>query len=248
MSSGASLRGETVGEIDEFWAHIFSADGNGLWRPGVHVSPHRPGTGFAAFGGLFVLVRGDACRITAPPVLVDEVRDRADAWTASDGVDPERWRELLGPASTTSGPSWQGHADATTVQAPPADATDVREVAWTEIRALEAYSNQDEWELAGLHRDDSRYFLLFSAGEPVAAATLTRWRHAHDEVTVLTLPGHRGRGYGAVVAGAAAKIAVAEYGISRYRAHLTNRASMAIGARIGYRDYAIQLSVVPAAS
>ena len=245
MNRGTPLGEQTLRAIDEFWAHVFSIDPSELWLPGVHVSPHRQSTGFAEFGGAFVLVRADGCRITAPAGLVETVRAGVSAWKASDGLDPERWRSMFGPAISTSGPSWQGYADLTTVAPPQDRAADVREVSWHDALALEPACDADEWELAGFNKGDSRYFLLFAEAQPVAAASLTRWRHEHDEVTVLTHPAHRGRGYGAAVASVAARVAVENHGISRYRAHLTNRASLAIGVRIGYREYATQLSVLP---
>ncbi len=247
VNADLPLHDRTLREIDEFWAHVFSTDAARLWRPGVHVSEHRPGTGFAAYAGIFVLVRGDACRITAPPALVEAVAGGVASWRAGQGLEPERWRALLGRATAPSGPSWQGYADRTTLRRWDTGAADVREVPWAETIPLALACGSDERDLAGFNNREARYFLLFAEGQPAAGASLTRWRHDHDEVTVLTHPDHRGRGHGAAVAGVAAGVAVEAHGISRYRAHLTNRASLAIGARIGYREYATQLSVVPGA-
>ena len=60
---------------------------------------------------------------------------------------------------------------------------------------------------------------------------------------VLTHPGHRGRGHGRAVAGAATQAAVAAGSVAHYQTLDANLSSVAVARALGYRRDATTLAV-----
>ncbi|MBO0841353.1 MAG: GNAT family N-acetyltransferase [Sciscionella sp.] len=56
-------------------------------------------------------------------------------------------------------------------------------------------------------------------------------------------PEHRGRGFAAEVAGAAADVAIDRAGIARYRAHVDNLRSLAVARRLGFSAYGQDVAI-----
>lgn len=221
--------------VDEYWAGVFGCPVGQLWSPGCSVSA-------SDMPGVYVLVHGDSCRITAPAAWVPTLVDLTWAMTAAEALQPGRWLELLAPGTVVHGPSVHAYLASTADLPDPDDVVEVGHDALTDLRAA---CPRTEWGEGGFG-DTGRFFGLYRVGTLVAAGNLTDWRDVPSDVGLVTHPDHRGHGYGLRVAAHAARTAVADAGIARYRALAANLASRRIARRLGFVDYGGYLMIRPA--
>jgi predicted GNAT family acetyltransferase len=71
----------------------------------------------------------------------------------------------------------------------------------------------------------------------VAAGNMTEWRGLPADVGVLTHPAHRGRGFAGRLVGAMVSAVLPTVGVVRYRALVSNHASLAVAQRLGFEQY-----------
>jgi hypothetical protein len=96
-------------EVEAYWAGVFQCSPDDLWMPGVVVTPHAGH--LTSYRGLFLFDRGDACRVSAPPDLVEALEE-----TLREDVAPANvfrggtLLALLGDGiEEVSGPNWHGY-------------------------------------------------------------------------------------------------------------------------------------------
>jgi GNAT superfamily N-acetyltransferase len=231
--------------VDRTFAEVFALPEDQLWAPGLHITKH-VATKLVDWPGMFVYVRGDRMLVSAPPRVIAR-------WPAGGvpGSRPDVGQVLtmLGPASRVLGPSRWGFADSLAGSGPepgdPDAAWHVERTSAERLGDLRAAVGEEAWSESGFDHDPAVVFGMEVGGALVAGANLTSWRTAADDIGVCVHPAHRRRGFGLVVAHAAAEIAIADSGVLRYRALATNVASLRIASRLGVVEHGTQFAVVP---
>lgn len=228
------MRADSIAAVDRWWAGVL-----GVATPwqGTTVLPH---TGLGDYPGWYVAWRGDGVHVSAPPsasaadlaALQDEPLTSAASWAA---FGAQRGLELRGPAT---------HAY---LDEEPPRSTAAGEVEELDVRDLDALREEltpSDWE-AWVPDEPALVLGLRRAGRVVAAATLADWDGTPRDVAVVVHPEHRGRGLAEVVGGRAASCAVREHGLARWRAVLTNAASLRTAERLGFEPWCTQLALRP---
>jgi len=218
--------------VDEYWARVFGSRVADLWSPGCSVS-------VSDMPGVYVLVRGQACRIAAPAAMAAALADVTRDLGADDALDPGRWPDLLPGVGSVLGPSVHAYLDS---PAGLPDPDGVVEVDRGALAGLRDACQPTEWGEAGFGHT-GRLFALYEGGTVVAAGNLTDWRNVPSDVGLVTHPDQRGRGYGLRVGAHVSRIAIAEAGIARYRALAGNVASRHIARRLGFVEYGSNLTI-----
>ena len=96
---------------------------------------------------------------------------------------------------------------------------------------------------SGVARAESPLFAAVDDSGILAVAHYSMWAVDAASIGVLTHPAHRGRGWGKVSVSAAIRHALAGGHFILYRTLLANRASVALAASLGCRDYGRFLAV-----
>jgi GNAT superfamily N-acetyltransferase len=218
--------------VDEYWAAVFGCPVERLWAPGCSVSAYD-------MPGAYVLVHGDSCRIATPAAWVPMLAHASRDLSAGDALDRRRWSELLPRITAIHGPSVHAYLDSVAELPDPGDVIEVNGDALTDLRSA---CPPAEWAEGGFG-DTGRFFALHKAGTLVAAGNLTEWRGVPSDIGLVTHPDHRGRGYGLLVGALAARVAIAESGIARYRVLADNLASRRIARRLGFVEYGSNLMI-----
>jgi GNAT superfamily N-acetyltransferase len=218
--------------VDEYWADVFGCPIEQLWRPGCSVSA-------SDMPGAYVLAHDDSCRIAAPASWVAALADATRDLTAADAMTPQLWSDLLPDVTAVLGPSVHAYLDSAHDLPNTGSVMEVDLDALTELRTA---CPPAEWAEGGFG-DDGCFFGLYDRGTLVAAGNLTDWRGVPSDIGLITHPDHRGHGYGMRLGAHAARIAIANAGIARYRALADNRASRRIARRLGFVEYGGNLMI-----
>lgn len=221
--------------VDEYWAGVFGCAVERLWTPGCSVAA-------SDMPGVYVLVRGDACRIAAPADWVPALTDATSDLTAAAALQPRQWAPLLPPGTVIHGPSVHAYLDSAAGLPAPDGVVEVDREALAE---LESACPPAEWGEGGFGHT-GRFFARYAGQTIIAAGNLTDWRGVPSDVGLVTRPGHRGRGHGLRIGAHAARVAIAAAGIARYRALADNVASRRIARRLGFVEYGGNLMIRPA--
>jgi len=229
-------------EVETYWATVFQCSAEELWRPGVAVSPHAGH--LTGYRGVFLFSRCDACRVSAPPDLVEtlmsllQVRDVPDVFRGGTFV------ELLGDqVDQVIGPNWYGYVSQDGYRAAPTQGC--REIAAGDaylIDLLREACGVSDWAEASFDKAPA-LFGCFDDHHLVAASNLTDWRTGDDRIGVVTHPAFRGRGYGAAVASLATERALRTTSVAEWRARGTNTASIKVALRLGFTPYGENLAI-----
>ncbi|MGH1564083.1 GNAT family N-acetyltransferase [Mumia sp. DW29H23] len=192
---------------------------------------------------MLCVVRDAVVHVTAPPHLVDRVRRWAPSVSAVQ--DAGWWSEHL-PGWSVVGPAVHSFADRVEPVASARIDVTVRPAQPGELRRLRDAVSEPEWVESGFAGDvEQAWVALDPGGRPLAAANLTRFAGMDADVGVLADPAARGRGVAVVVAATAARDAVRQHGLVRWRALASNVASRRLAHRLGFEDDAVEVVVRP---
>ena len=223
---------------------MFSSSLEELWRSGIVVTSHAER--LSGYDGVFLFKRGQACRISAPPSLVESLRRSLEALDVDEVFNRSTFVHLLGSrVDAIIGPNWYGYVDSLRFRSQPGgDCRRISECDASALMTLRASCGETEWAEAAFNLESPAMFGCFDqVGELVAASNLTGWRTATDLVGVVTRPRRRGRGYGAAVASMATAAALEDTAVVAWRARGTNTASIHIALRLGFEHYGENLAV-----
>jgi hypothetical protein len=229
-------------EVDAYWATVFRCEHDDVWPPGVFVTAH---AGLLdGYQGVFLFSRGDACRVSAPPDIVEPLRDALRGSRAPEVFDGHAVVDILGDrVERVIGPNWHGYVDHDGYR--PATGAGCREITEADAPALAVLREAcgpGDWAEASFDHAQA-LFGCFHDERLVAASNLTDWRLGRDRIGVVTRPDRRGRGYGAVAASAATGRALRTAPVAEWRARGTNAPSIRVASRLGFVHYGENLAV-----
>jgi RimJ/RimL family protein N-acetyltransferase len=233
----------SMSEVDDDWAMVFDSSREDLWRPGVAVTPH---TGpLLNYRGVFLFKRGDACRVSAPPSLVEALRRKIERLDAGSAFGGEMLLGFLGDrVELVVGPNWYGYVNLARYRpVPAASCRSMTEADAPALASLRDSCSEGDWSEAAFDEATALFGYFDDRGELVAASNLTGWRRATDRIGVVTHPDRRGRGYGAAVAAAATAAALETTTVAEWRARGTNIPSIKTALRLGFVHYGENLAV-----
>ncbi|MFV0309822.1 MAG: GNAT family N-acetyltransferase [Desertimonas sp.] len=206
-------------------------------------------------GGCWVVTRPEAAglvvgRLDDALVVVCPTGLRADvdAIVERDGTDalmqPEVWLAAWPErAVTLSGPTVHCYRDDVVGLGRPDHRVQVAPPGFRRaLDRLERTVAPEEWREAGFD-DPGLVFTLHDDHRLVAAAHLSVWDGHLTDMGFITGPRVRGRGYGTVVAVAAAHEAISRHGVARWRTRASNLASLAVSRRLGFEPMGTNLRI-----
>lgn len=231
-------------EVETFYSGALGANGVPLWANDLTIGQASDGP-LQHYPGVYILERNGSVAICAPLTLYDAVCAAAFSSPHASLIEGEMFLPVFDRPAIVLGPAFHAFADAQTLVRQSGDSPAVREVHRNELGLLQAACTQEEWAEGGFLEESARLFVLEANDEVVAAANLTSWRYAHDDVGLITHPDFRGRGFGTRLAAHVAGVAVEERGIVRYRARVDNTASVKVFEALGFTTYCRQTAVRP---
>ncbi|MGI8632703.1 MAG: GNAT family N-acetyltransferase [Solirubrobacterales bacterium] len=149
-----------------------------------------------------------------------------------------------GVSVMADGPSWHSYVNGRCFRGS-AD-TDAHPVTGEDTSLLAFLERSDiaEWAEGGCPRDPTsadpattRFWVLREGDGVVAVGTMTEWRRLPADVGVLTHPMRRGQGLARRLVGAMVAESLPSVGVVRYRALVSNGASLAVARRLGFDAY-----------
>jgi GNAT superfamily N-acetyltransferase len=232
---------DELAKYDEFWASFFGVDAERLRRPGVNVVRHAHLAGYA---GVWFFVRGSCVVVSAPDQWLDRLRSLTGRIAAEPLPSSGLLRQLFGrDPERTIGPVYQGCLAREAFRC--VQDANVRRLSASDdqdLAALRAACTTEEWEHSGLSSASEPRFGYFHDGL-VAAAGTDQWTAEAVGPGVLAHPDRRGRGHATAVVSAVVEHALAAGKLVLYQTLLASAGSVAVAARLGYRQYATHLAV-----
>jgi GNAT superfamily N-acetyltransferase len=232
-----------MSEVDDHWATVFDSSREDVWRPGVAVAPH---TGHLLnYRGVFLFKRRDACRVSAPPSLVEPLRRKIERLDAGSAFRGEMLLEFLGDrVELVVGPNWYGYVNPARYRpVPTANCHSMTTADAPRLASLRDSCGEGDWSEAAFDEAAAVFGYFDDLGDLVAASNLTGWRRGKDRIGVVTHPDRRGRGYGTAVAAAATTSALEATTVAEWRARGTNTPSIKTALRLGFVHYGENLAV-----
>lgn len=239
--------GEDTGEGDAPAARV-----RGLWeelaaapvafpRGGGVAVALSPGSRLCPPSWAGVVRVGDAVIATAPDERqVRLLRGALADLPVESAVRAGTLRALL-PVAEMLGPATLAYASGGFYPVRPSAAIVALPVGHAQVRALTAAAGPDDTDESGLPEVDSPVFAVREGSRVLAAAAYRRWPASTAHLSVLTAPGHRGRGLAREAASAAASHALSAGLLLQWRARTV--ASRRVAAGLGFREAGEQVSV-----
>lgn len=243
-----SLPELTLAKVEEYWARELGCTREELRPLAPRVQVHRGG--ISGFPGVFILAAGAAPVISAPSDIASVLRPSASRFTSDTTANVVILGELLlrAAAGRIVGPSQLSYVDAASfrrVKAPPSsDTRELNETDLPHLWALKAHCPPAEWEPKNFNLEAKRSFGAFGDnGELLAVADFAIWDEQIAHIGVITRPAVRGQGYGTLAVAAAVSCALDAGLVPQYWALRENQSSLAIRAKLGFRDFAWTMAV-----
>lgn len=225
--------------VDDQWCTRFELTINELRRGGVRFVMDNDGANDAMSFRL-----GALCVVVVRSDDLATARDLARGRDVDEVFTADYLQLALGPHARVDGPSWHGYVTARTFRGTPDPCVVPLAPGDAGLVSLRRRCSPAEWGESGFPRDPAavdprttRFYGLAEHGELVAAGNMTDWRGLPADVGVLTRPDARRRGLAGGVAATMTADALPEVGVVRYRALVTNLASLAVARRLGFEPY-----------
>lgn len=237
------LSAETLASLDAWWEEVFGD--SPLWT-GYKVREHSGR--LAGYEGVYAARKDDSVEISlpadTPPQIAEALRGAGIPAQRRGPIGDRTWWERVAPGWEVAGPARHYYLDSAEHLPRPEG---VEEIELTEaIRSsLRALTEPGEWREAGLDAASAAAFAVMDEAGPVAVAALGGFRDTQADVRVLVRPDSRGHGFGYAVAAAAARHAVENEGIARWRCLESNLGSLALARRLGFHWWCSQIAAGP---
>jgi GNAT superfamily N-acetyltransferase len=221
--------------VDGWWADVLGVEDAKLWRSGVAFS-RRP----SKKGSLLVVRRDDCVRVALPKWVDASLEKRLRKRSAQELLDRSFWKGVVKPMDrSVSHVIVHAYTDV-----PVEDAAGAERINPDEVRSWVDVVKPERWSLGGFG-DHVVHAVGVRApgGDLAAAASLSRGDEPYTTVGVLTHPAHRGRGFAARVARAAASRSVRKYGLTSYRARADDARARTIGKALGFTEVCERLDI-----
>ena len=226
------IDGDLRDVVDVAWAEALGCDIRLVRTPGVHLVPGGPG--FEGYNAVYVARIEDAVLVYCPEPLRAVACDilagcRADeAFTGGtlELIAGDRLNVILGPSSHNFADSQ--HLALVPGKGQRISADDDR------LAALRTACGDEEWTEAGFSFDRGAFYAIEINAEVVAAGNMTPFRGHLADVGLITHPDHRGKGWAKRLASRMIADVLADAGVVRYRALITNAPSVAVARSLGF--------------
>ncbi len=225
--------------VDAAWAELLGCDPTLLYEPGAHLVPggeelqgRERVLMFRVGVGTFVFCP-ERLRDRAARVLAEA--DPADAFSTAVCA-------LIAGAteSEVHGPAWHGFVDH--ARFVPGDGGAGRRLDRHDplLDELTRACGDDDWGEGGFFDDATTFddvrYAIEEEGRLVAAGNMTAYRGRPADVGLVTRPDARGRGLAKRLAVKMVSDALPAVGIVRYRALITNAASLRVAHALGFEE------------
>ena len=231
--------------IARYWADAFGTTPDIVTSPGIHVLPAvekylpkqrlRGGTFVNVVGRMFVMQSGTLIGVRAG--ALDSVRARAAELPPADCLTEDgRWALVQDVATELDVGTFHGHIENLDGLVPcPSPHVQRVEPEGPAMQQFRAAAGADWGNIFARPRENSFGYL---ADDEVAAASYHRqWQPYAVGIGVVTLPRHRGKGYGRAVTSAAVEDALKKGNMIDYKAGIDNHGSVAIARSLGCTEY-----------
>lgn len=224
------------------WAQALGCDARLLGEPGAHLVPG--GAQLRDLNGVYMASVGAAVLVCCAGSL----RPRAAAVLASTPpgalFTPGTCAAIAGVGAVqVLGPSWHGLTDAAHFRPAGPGAGRRLDRGDPLLAGLREACGEADWAEGGFAGPDGVIYGIEEDGHLAAAGNLTPFRGYPADVGLLTRPAARGRGLARQLATRMIGDALPAAGIVRYRALVTNSASLAIARSLGFAGYGQNLVV-----
>ncbi|GIF00738.1 GNAT family N-acetyltransferase [Paractinoplanes rishiriensis] len=223
----------------ELWVRLAGVPVSfGASIPGVAVSPR---SALCPPGWAGIVTLGDEAILTAPDdATAAVVRQALAGLPAAAWTDPAVLAGRI-PLAEVLGPATLAYCGAAEFRPPADGGFEVLAAAdpamWTLLTAVPVADAEE----CGLADITSPAFVVRDGDRLTAAAGHRRWPGDTAHVSVLTVPGHRGRGLAKIVGAAAVADALAAGLLPQWRARPADSRRVALA--LGFRELGTQLSI-----
>ena len=235
------LTHRTLDIVDHYWATDLGCDREALYTNQTLVTPHN----FGAYQGIYAFCRQDLLVVSAPAALVEALRRDALCWLHSHVLQEHRLRHLLPyPVERVIGPAFVGYTDSAIFR--PAQQGAARVLTQQDspaFEALRAACSPIEWEHGGSSLGEQPIVGIHVEGQLVAVAGYEVWGEAIANISVITRPRHRGRGYGKIVVSRLTEEILNQGLAPQYQTLEANVSSMKVAQELGFERYATTMAV-----
>jgi len=229
--------------VDQYWSETFGVSPDELLRAGMCVVPHS--RKLSGRNASWVFVHGDACVVSVPPQLIDDVREKAAIIPIEKIMSADSIRALFGDSvHHTIGPAYQGYAEAEDFH--PIPSPHVRKLSTSDrplLQVLVDGCDPKEWRDSGINVNDENLFGYFLSGSIVAVAGIIPWASYAANPSVVTHPDYRKKGYGKAVVSAAMQHILDQGSVVLYQTLLANVPAVRIAESLGCKPYAKSMYV-----
>ncbi len=234
------MNAESQRAVDEFWARDLGmtsaafADSRGL-----RLTTQR------LYSGLQLFRQDERLLVAAPPWMVRSIEDVAKGLAPNDLFSAKWLQQFCGPnTEKILGPAEVNYADRSSFRY--SGGLWGRKLLPGDSRAYAALVNaldSKEAEESGVAVDGFPAFGAFSNGVLYAVASYSVWEPSIAHIVVASHPDHRRRGFASAAVQSLAEEAFGRGLILQWRALSTNRNSLALAERLGFRHYCTTLFV-----
>lgn len=226
---------DLLAAVDAEWCAGLGCPPERLHRPGVHLTPG--GKALAGYEHVYLARLGPVVLVYCPPDQVEAALKVLWGLAPDEVFSPEGAARLGGDRTVqVLGPSRHAFLDQDHFR--PADGTGGERLAADDpdLFDLRRACGEAEWGEAGfgVQPGEDPLYGIRQADHLVAAGNLTSYRGHPADVGVLTHPAHRGRGLGRSLVSRMVEDALVTTEIVRYRALVSNTASLSVAARLGF--------------
>ena len=236
MTDSDAMHSTTLSVLDDYYAHLLSADHAELWGA-VTVRPH--GERLGSYEGYYVAWRGDGVHVSMPPSGGQGTRDTLFKEPLAILQNPGFWRDFAANRGLqVIGPSTHAYLDED-----PGPVDGVTRLREDDLASLRRAVDAADWAESGWNDRPPHLFGVYENDMLVAAANLNLFHHQPRDIGVVVAPSARGRRLSVKVGQHAASFAIRGYGFARWGARDTNAASRAVSSRLGFEPWCSQLAV-----
>jgi GNAT superfamily N-acetyltransferase len=222
----------------DYWASHLGIPSERLFSEPLSIIAHSGE--LTGYGGVFALFRDGAKAISLPPERAEQLRPLIMKLPAD--FSPGDLEKVLRPfASMVIGPAFIGYTDSIPSASQLARLLTADDT--TAVAALQAACLEDEWEHGGSDAGQHPAFGVFVEDQLAALTGYEIWSGTIAHISVITHPGHRGRGFGAAAVAQITAHALSAGLLPQYRTLDSNQPSMRIAERLGFHRYATSLAM-----
>jgi hypothetical protein len=228
--------------LEQHWFDKLGGQPDDLQEGKVTVRAH--GT-LAGYAGATAFKRNNACIISVPKNIVEDVEKKVAGAACQDVFKPVYLEKLFGSNVEMSiGPAWQAQIDMEHFK--PCHGADSRLITVADEPAMKRFlqnCSTTNVDLNGLKSGRLQTVGVFVGEEIVAVSGYELRDDTIAHIAVLCRPDYRGKGYAKKAASHMTSITLAKKMGIQYQTLMSNPSSIALARGLGYTDFAETITV-----